>query len=148
MRSPVRRREKHDPPRVCRDALDDGGRGRRRDRPDEEGGIDSAQRRVQRLGHGEISRDDLNAGRQRRLLGPTSQRPHRQTRIREQIDHHPPDPPGRPRHEHRHDHVAIRTTGILPLPPGGGVPGRPPTGPVESHEAATSGQRRPTRALP
>ena len=143
MRSPVRRRQKHDPPRVRRDALDDRRRRRRRDRPDEEDGIDTAQHRVQRLGHGEISRDDLDARRQRRLLGPMSQRPHRQARIREQIHHHPPDPPGRPRHEHRHDHAAIRTTGIMPLPPGGAVPGRPPNRAGRKPRATHSGTARP-----
>jgi len=36
----------------------------------------------------------------------------------------------------------------MPLPPGGAVPGRPPTGPVESHEPPRAGQPPPPPVSP
>ena len=68
--------------------LDDGRSGRRRGGPDEEDRADAAQRRVERLGHGEVAGDDLDVRRQRRRrLGATRERAHRHARVDQQVDH-------------------------------------------------------------
>ena len=99
VRRPVRRGEKDDAPRVRRETLDDGWSGGRRGGPDEEDRTYALQRGVERFGHGEIARDDLDGRRQPRRLRSARERAHRHARGQQLGDHRAPDPAGGSRHE-------------------------------------------------
>ena len=101
VRRSVRRGEKDDAPRVGRETLDDGGSGGRRGGPDEEHRTDALQRGVERFGHGEVARDDLDGRRQPRRRRSARERAHRHARRQQLVDHDTPDPAGGSGHEDR-----------------------------------------------
>ena len=84
--------------RVC-----DAGARRRRAvpgrGPEEEHRIYALQRRVQRLGHGEVAGHDLDCRRQPRRCRSARERAHRHTRVQQLGDHRASDSAGGARHE-------------------------------------------------
>ena len=60
---------------------------------------DTLQPGVERFGHGEIARDDLDGRRQPRRIRSPRERAHRHARGQQLVDHRTPDPAGGSRHE-------------------------------------------------
>ncbi len=98
VRRPVRRGEKDDATRVRRETRDDGRSGGRRRGPEKENRTYALQRRVERLGHGEVTRHDLDGRRQPRRCRPARERAHRHARVQQLGDHRAPDPARGSRH--------------------------------------------------
>ena len=95
----VRRGEKDDAPRLSHETLDDGRSGGRRGGPDEENRAYTLQPGVQRFGHGEVARYDLDGRRQPRRRRSARERAHRHARAQQLGDHRAADPAGGSRHE-------------------------------------------------
>ena len=118
VRGSVRRREEDDTSRVGRETLDDRRGGRRRGGPDEEDRTDTTQSCVERLGHGEVAGDDLDARRQRRRrLGAMREGADRHARVHQQVDDDAPHPAGRSRDEHRSNSFSCHDVGLSRSPP-------------------------------
>ena len=79
--------------------LDDGRSGARRRGPKEEDCTDALQHRIERVGHGEVARHDLDGRGQRRRRRPARERAHPHASIQQLGDHRAPDPAGGSRHQ-------------------------------------------------
>jgi hypothetical protein len=72
---------------------------------------DTLQRGVERFGHTEIAREDLDGRRQPRRIRPPRERAHRHARVQQLGNHRTPDSTGGSRHEDR-GHASVCQEGL------------------------------------